>query len=242
MEFVSAAEQFTLEGLGYPPTNDEIYKGFLDQIALLSSDEENQSKEQEGFVTLMTLHAAKGLEFESVFMVGMEEGVFPHARTANDPKEIEEERRLCYVGMTRAKSRLFLTSAESRRLYGTTQWNRPSRFLKDLAGIEGVKKITGYSDDTPDRYHDPDDTSYAQDDDQDSRRSAVSSSRPGVLSSAGAPGEANKTGYRLGAWVRHPVFGIGQVRQCSGSEKITIQFSSVGLKKLVVKYAKLEQA
>ena len=83
-------------------------------------------------VTLMTLHAAKGLEFPVVFMVGMEEGIFPHSSTFYDQEELEEERRLCYVGMTRAEQELHLTYASSRLLYGATQYNPPSRFLSDI--------------------------------------------------------------------------------------------------------------
>jgi len=88
--------------------------------------------EEENAVTMMTLHAAKGLEFPSVFIVGMEEGLFPHRRSFESQGEMEEERRLCYVGMTRAKERLYLLRARSRNLYGTLQENSPSRFLADL--------------------------------------------------------------------------------------------------------------
>ena len=134
LEFISAAEQFIPaipEGLTEAPKGENIYKAFLDQIALIAN--ETNDKTDEAYVTLMTLHSAKGLEFETVFMVGMEEGIFPSARSLATPKEIEEERRLCYVGMTRARSCLYLTHAESRRLYGSTQRNSPSRFIKDLS-------------------------------------------------------------------------------------------------------------
>ncbi|GIU91465.1 MAG: hypothetical protein KatS3mg011_0371 [Acidimicrobiia bacterium] len=103
---------------------------FLEQTALTSDQDELD--EGAGAVTLMTLHTAKGLEFPVVFLVGMEDGVFPHVRTLGDPDELEEERRLAYVGITRAKQRLYLTSASCRTLWGGTNFNPPSRFLKEI--------------------------------------------------------------------------------------------------------------
>ena len=107
---------------------------FLTEISLIS-DLDNM-RDSNGAVTLMTLHSAKGLEFNTVFMVGLEEGIFPHSRTFFEPSELEEERRLCYVGMTRAKQQLFMLSASARLLYGNTQYNVPSRFLAEIpAGL-----------------------------------------------------------------------------------------------------------
>ena len=103
---------------------------FLEQVALVSDLERgNEGRES---ATLMTLHAAKGLEFPLVFMIGMEEKLFPHVRSLEDPEQMEEERRLCYVGMTRARERLFLTNARRRRIFGQDQYNQPSRFLADI--------------------------------------------------------------------------------------------------------------
>src|SRR5690606_21381275 len=93
--------------------------------------------------TLMTLHAAKGLEFPVVFMTGMEETVFPHSRALYDANEMEEERRLCYVGMTRAREELYMLHAAGRMLYGSTQYNPPSRFLSEISG-EGVQEVSGF--------------------------------------------------------------------------------------------------
>jgi len=105
-------------------------EGFLEEVALISDlDNMDQSS---GAVTLMTLHAAKGLEFPVVFMAGMEESVFPHSRALFEPSEMEEERRLCYVGMTRAREELYMYHASSRMLYGSSQHNPPSRFLSDI--------------------------------------------------------------------------------------------------------------
>ena len=105
-------------------------RGFLEQVALVS--DADQVVDDEGAVTMMTLHIAKGLEFPVVFITGMEEGVFPHMRSMTDPGQLEEERRLCYVGITRAKQRLFLTHAWSRSLWGGTNYNPPSRFLHEI--------------------------------------------------------------------------------------------------------------
>ena len=105
-------------------------RGFLEQVALVS--DADQIVDDEGAVTMMTLHIAKGLEFPVVFITGMEEGVFPHMRSMTDPGQLEEERRLCYVGITRAKERLFLTHAWSRSLWGGTNYNPPSRFLHEI--------------------------------------------------------------------------------------------------------------
>ena len=119
-EFIGVARGYDQLGL----------ETFLTEISLIS-DLDNYSDSTDA-VTLMTLHAAKGLEFDTVFMAGMEEGIFPHSRTFFEPHELEEERRLCYVGMTRAKSRLYMVHASSRMLYGNTQHNVPSRFLSDI--------------------------------------------------------------------------------------------------------------
>ena len=104
---------------------------FLENVALVESESSNSSKNPNA-ITLMTLHSAKGLEFENVFMIGMEEGLFPHSRSLTDAGELEEERRLCYVGITRAKERLMLLYAKKRTYFGTAQTNKPSRFIKEI--------------------------------------------------------------------------------------------------------------
>ncbi len=119
------------EFIGVAKTYDNLgLEGFLTEISLIA-DVDNYSSDSDA-VVLMTLHAAKGLEFDTVFVVGMEEGIFPHSRTFFEPSELEEERRLCYVGMTRARSRLYMTHATSRLLYGGVQHNAPSRFMADI--------------------------------------------------------------------------------------------------------------
>jgi len=120
----------------------ENLQEFLENVALVESESNSKSHNQNA-ITLMTLHAAKGLEFNNVFMIGMEEGLFPHSRSLTDASELEEERRLCYVGITRAKERLMLLYAKKRTYFGSVQANESSRFLKeipnDLVSFEGVK-------------------------------------------------------------------------------------------------------
>ena len=271
MEFISAAEQFVPEGLTKLPEGEAGYKAFLDQIALISN--ETGDKSAESFVTLMTLHSAKGLEFEVVFMVGMEEGVFPHSRAFTDTKEMEEERRLCYVGMTRARARLHLTYAESRRLYGTTHWNPPSRFIKGIKHVEDLPlqgltsptiRCGGLSASLSMPPHPalgraepaPRSSAKPMEPPPLARSSSLGRFAPNARTGIDLPEQTpiysdlpedeliergrNKGHYPLGSWVRHPLFGVGEVRQYHGGEKITLYFSSVGIKKLALKYAKLE--
>ena len=110
-------------------------KDFLENVALVEQEyhsDKQENDEKKNAITLMTLHAAKGLEFPIVFMIGMEEGLFPHSRSLMDKQELEEERRLCYVGITRAKKRLFLTYSRRRLIYGQKASNAPSRFINDI--------------------------------------------------------------------------------------------------------------
>ncbi|MFQ5598067.1 MAG: ATP-dependent helicase [Nitrospiria bacterium] len=214
-------------------------KVFLDQVALVSSGEEDGAA-KDG-VTLMTLHSAKGLEFPVVFLAGMEEGLFPHSRSLNDDREMEEERRLCYVGMTRAKERLYLLSVTQRYLYGTPHWNRPSRFIKDL----------------PERVIDVVESSHISDSfervdvdgpqERPGERPGDRTNPPSAIfrNSIEPMMEQRKVGGRfsVGTVVRHGRFGIGRVERFEGmgaGKKITVSFETAGLKKLVLKYAKLE--
>jgi DNA helicase-2/ATP-dependent DNA helicase PcrA len=193
---------------------------FLDTAALDAG--ETQADEFEDAVQMMTLHSAKGLEFPLVFMAGVEEGLFPHKMSADDPDRLEEERRLCYVGITRAMEKLYISYAETRRLYGSETFNAVSRFVKEI----------------PDKYI------------QEVRLKAavtrpVSFNRPMTQKSNRQPmydtGEG--TGFRLGQRVRHPMFGEGVILQFEGSGPtavIQINFKDVGSKRLVMQYAKLE--
>ena len=260
----------------------ETLDQFLDHAALISDADDYDERSQ---VTLMSLHAAKGLEFPLVFLSGLEEGLFPHSRTMLQPEEVEEERRLCYVGMTRAMDQLVLTRAVYRRRYGTDlpEASVPSRFLEEVpaplieeigtrrthVGTAAVGRPTGLrpaaSEDYSPHY------SYEDEDQSASwKRGRIAEIRQKSAPPAGhynsmeniaeffasrgkkfslpkaAPEEpAGKRGFRPGQKVRHPKYGEGTVyrREGEGAEaKITVQFPRFGLKKLVEKYAQLENA
>ena len=190
---------------------------FLSHAALESGEE--QAAEGEDLVSLMTLHSAKGLEFPVVFVCGMEEGLFPHSRSSDDPAKIEEERRLCYVGMTRAERKLCLSYAESRRLYGNSdRLSTPSRFLRELPP-ERVEEVR--------------------------LRGRVS--RPGLRvpprrRAGSEPIRDETNGLRLGQRVQHPKFGEGVVLTYEGQgahARVQVNFEDAGSKWLVVAYANL---
>jgi DNA helicase-2/ATP-dependent DNA helicase PcrA len=195
--------------------------GFLDRAALLS---ETDRLREDVRVLLMTLHAAKGLEFESVFVVGLEEGLLPHSRSLTGPEALEEERRLCYVGMTRAMEQLSLSWARSRQVFGQRRISEPSRFLEDLESVDLERSGAGLFRSPPRR---------------DGRPQS-----PKAPVAALAPREAapEHDALRPGVRVRHPLFGVGTVlrREGSGDDlKLTVSFPGVGAKKLVARYAGL---
>jgi DNA helicase-2/ATP-dependent DNA helicase PcrA len=182
---------------------------FLEEVSLMSDiDQANLSGDT---VTLMTLHAAKGLEFPVVFMVGMEESIFPHSRSFYDQSEMEEERRLCYVGMTRARQELYLTFVTNRLLYGGVQHNPPSRFLSEI-GAGDLMESPGMG----------------------SIGSAFPSSPPDVAE----PQYVVEIGE--GDSVKHPVFGIGKVVEVEGDIAV-VYFKGRGAKKLNLSFAALEK-
>jgi len=209
----------------------EALASFLENVALVSDVDELEQRS--AAATLITLHAAKGLEFPVVYMVGMEEAVLPHIRSYDSPEQMEEERRLCYVGMTRARERLVLTHARRRALMGTPVFNPPSRFIKDIP--EQLTESRSRSDDFP-----------------LDRRSIA---RAGVLPRPGrvpvsaqdvaaaiGGGERN---FQPGERVRHPKFGEGIIvstRANGGDQEVTVAFKGEsGVKRLMVSYARLER-
>lgn len=241
LEFINAADQFepmieddAPEGSDPAETSTGL-KAFLDQIALVGAGDEPDATG--GGVTLMTLHSAKGLEFPVVFLIGMEEGLFPHSRSLTDLREMEEERRLCYVGMTRARERLYLISAAQRRLYGSSQWNSPSRFIQELPkeGITIVSRKPSY----------PAGRDRLQPHNYDRSRNWRPRQEPRPSDDPVYTDLQESEGaFPIGSMVRHPLFGIGRVQRCEGEgeeAKVTVTFSSVGTKKLALKYAKLEK-
>ena len=201
--------------------DDPSLQGFLEHTALVSDQDSLQ--DDRGAVTLMTLHASKGLEFPVVFIAGMENGLFPHSRSFDEPLEMEEERRLCYVGMTRAERWLFLTSALWRRLYGTEQQQMPSAFLQDIP----MTCITNHSPQ-------PEAPGYEAPRLESPRPAAPPRTQPPSVPAAS---------LAAGAVVQHAQFGRGVVQKCEGEGdalKLTILFSDHGFKKIMPKYASMQ--
>ncbi|MEI6668212.1 MAG: UvrD-helicase domain-containing protein [Acidobacteriota bacterium] len=251
-ELVSAAREYEAR------EPEPSLSGFVDRLSLLSEADESQGAE-DARILLMTLHAAKGLEFPTVIMTGLEEGLFPHSRVSSSDDDLEEERRLCYVGMTRARRRLFLTSANRRRVFGEYRATEPSRFISEVpaelvqrydfvghssynanarSGGGGFGNRGGFkpgdrgaqvrgasgSVSFPEGSHVRDaETPYVDEDEDQS----------------GSP-----TALRLGMRVRHAQFGVGTVvgvEDQNDDVKVTVRFTTVGTKRLLARYAKLER-
>jgi DNA helicase-2/ATP-dependent DNA helicase PcrA len=209
---------------------------FLEQVSLVSDLEEGEQGKPS--VTLMTLHAAKGLEFRAVFMVGMEERLFPHIRALDDLDGMEEERRLCYVGMTRARERLYLLNARRRYLFGQEQSNLPSRFLKDIP----PELLAEEGETAPFRRSEP--TAAYATPYPAHNLAAVSQAAANEVEIVPEPPDEHD-GVFIGMKVRHAKFGVGTIRKVEGmgeGQKVIVWFSSVGPKKLMLRFAGLERA
>jgi DNA helicase-2/ATP-dependent DNA helicase PcrA len=207
-ELVTVAQEFE------NTTGEASVEAFLDHLSLITDIDTYQ--EDSDRVTLMTLHAAKGLEFLVVFICGLEDGVFPHARTLDDPRQLEEERRLAYVGMTRAKERLFLTYTQQRTLFGRTSMNEPSRFLSEIPR-DAVEELR-------------------------TAHTAVSDWHPAAQ--AGDLPWREIPELAVGEHVRHKHFGVGRVVDVDGEGQhtvATVHFPRVGTKRLSLSYAPLER-
>ncbi|MBW8173757.1 DNA helicase PcrA [Ornithinimicrobium sp. Arc0846-15] len=204
---------------------------FLEQVSLVAdADEIPTDGESAGVVTLMTLHTAKGLEFPVVFLTGLEDGTFPHMRSLNDPKELEEERRLAYVGVTRARERLFLSRAGARSSFGQPAWNPPSRFLDEIP-----RELIDWERVDADRR-------------QMMGRPSASSSSVVRLDPRGsrAANAANREPVSVAAGdrVNHDSFGLGTVIRVEGKDANTmahVDFGEAGVKRLLLRYAPLEK-
>jgi len=215
-ELVNACRTFRFEEDPEQEHATELSQ-FLDRAALDAGDA--QADEHEDAVQLMTLHSAKGLEFPLVFMAGVEENIFPHKMSMEDPTRLEEERRLCYVGITRAMKKLYLCYAENRRLFGSESFNAVSRFVKEIPSdyLQEVRLKAAVS--RPINYG----GQY--------RKQSPNLSDSGV-----------DTGFDLGQRVLHPIFGEGTILHFEGqgpNARIQINFDDVGSKWLVMQYAKL---
>jgi len=236
MELVSAAREYESR------EEEASLGGFVDRLSLLSeADEESGTREAK--VWMMTMHAAKGLEFPLVVIAGLEEGLFPHSRSAESEEELEEERRLCYVGMTRAESQLVLTSAARRRVFGEYQATDPSRFLDEIPP-ELMERIAPAYAASHQRafnhgHYEFRTNPYGRQGKPPGRaREAESTYKYEEEDQSGG-------GLRSGMRVRHAQFGVGtvvSVEEHNDDHKITVRFNLVGVKKLLARYAKLEPA
>ncbi|MFN2505471.1 MAG: DNA helicase PcrA, partial [Acidimicrobiales bacterium] len=234
-ELVGVAKEY--EQAAVEAGEDATIAGFLERVSLVADSDDLSGDESS--VVLMTLHTAKGLEYPAVFMIGLEDGVFPHVRSLTEPAELEEERRLCYVGITRAQRRLALTHAWSRQLFGSTNYNPPSRFLKEipeqLMAQMGARRQQG------------------------SWRSGGSSGRDRIVEAAMARGRGggsgspppvrtsggDRLGLRVGDDVLHGKWGEGVVLEIVGENdkaEAVVRFPGLGEKRLLLAWAPLKRA
>jgi DNA helicase-2/ATP-dependent DNA helicase PcrA len=255
-ELVGSAREFT------------VMDEFLEQVALVADTDELPDGEVEDQVILMTLHSAKGLEFPVVFLIGVEEGIFPHIRALTEPVEMEEERRLAYVGITRAMRRLYMSHAWSRQLFGSTQYNPPSRFFDEIPEhlIESTGNISGRSSYGRQSYRGAGagGTSYGSPPpyrrgaggggrdinadiraDQDAHRERVveAAIRSGAQNPP-SPSNSQELGLKIGDDVEHPAFGDGVIIGISGEgdkAEAVINFAGVGTKHLALAWAPLKK-
>ena len=229
-EFISVAKNFD-DGAA---EGENGLADFLAQIALIS--DVDQTEQSDGTVTLMTFHAAKGLEFPAVFMAGMEEGLFPHSRTLLDDTEIEEERRTCYVGITRAERRLYLTYARQRTIYGRTEMSRPSRFLAEIPEELVEHKEADFFGGTDLRA--PSNIWSERSTRTERKRYMPPPQHTAADGSVIRPDAS--AAFQAGDAVRHSKWGDGRIVAISGSgedAELAIAFPGEGIKKFVQKYA-----
>lgn len=243
-ELVGSAREFT--------RMDE----FIEQVSLVADTDD---LDDDNRVVMMTLHSAKGLEYPVVFLIGLEEGVFPHIRALTEPDELEEERRLAYVGITRARERLFVSHAWSRNLFGSTQYNPPSRFLDEVPAelVEHVGNVTGrtsygrqsernrsdWGAGSPPPYRRRGNEWSGRDDDAHKDRIVEAVMAAGRRSSP-QPTNSQELGLRVGDDVEHPAFGEGVIIEITGQgekAEAAIRFRDVGTKHLALAWAPLKK-
>ena len=235
-EFLSVTKAFEAR------SEDQSLVAFLTDLALIadidSMDEEEKAK---GTIILMTMHSAKGLEFPVVFIVGMEEHIFPHIRALENEEEMEEERRLAYVGITRAEERLYLSHAGSRTLFGRSSYNAPSRFLKEISEeiIQSVSRST--SSDYEDRALP---FSAGRFDRAPKKRTLGEIQKPASQTSRLQATGGNELGWKLGDKASHKKWGVGTVVSVRGEGEgleLDIAFPNEGIKRLLAKFAPIEK-
>lgn len=232
-EFFSVTQSFDEDD-----QEDKSLLAFLTDLSLLSPVD-NLEDNSLGEVTLMTMHAAKGLEFPVVFIIGMEEGIFPLSRADMDEAEMEEERRLAYVGITRAEQRLYLTNSLMRILYGRTQSNQPSRFVKEIEDeiieVEESNSLRPFSSRT--------NKGFGEESQYNAHRRKGTSVRK-VTQAAGNTG-AEKLDWTVGDKAKHKKWGMGTVVKISGKDQdlqLDIAFPGIGIKPLLATFAPIEKA
>jgi DNA helicase-2/ATP-dependent DNA helicase PcrA len=253
-ELFTAVDRYS----AYP--SETALASFLEEVALVSDIDELNG--QNDAITLLTLHAAKGLEFEVVFLIGMEEGICPHSRAMDDPDSMEEERRLCYVGVTRARQRLYLIRAFRRTLFGNAETREPSRFLTDLpARLVQGHAVRPAPAATPRRAE----AASAGRSLVAERRAIIARAQERVASAQHrdaapppistpprdppsppreAPPRSATVSFAPGDAVSHPIFGEGTVissKIVAGDEEVTVAFAEKGIKRLMMQYARLER-
>ncbi|MCI1286891.1 MAG: DNA helicase PcrA [Pediococcus pentosaceus] len=242
-EFLTVTKQFDdkneAEGNEIADENGDNIQlvDFLADLALVS-DQDNVEEEPSG-VTLMTLHAAKGLEFPIVFLVGMEDGIFPLSRAMMDQEQLEEERRLAYVGITRARQKLYITNAYSRMLYGRTQTNPASRFISEIGSqyLKSENEEKSFSRNTKEK-------SYPFDNNRNARATASVYGNTHATAVKSNGSGAGKVSWNAGDKVEHKAWGIGTVVKVSGAgedAELDIAFKDQGIKRLLAAFAPIKR-
>ena len=252
-EFVSGLKEFVDSKLEEGNADETSITFFMQEVVLVTDSDEADtaaSEDDEGKVSFMTIHASKGLEFPVVFIVGVEEGIFPSARSCSSRRELEEERRLLYVAITRAKKHCFLTYARSRYQYGNMSFNPPSRFLREFAvtyvAYEGNTPLSQQRTELPSQprptggkapirpIYPHRETSSIQE-----RRPAPQRVTPKITPKSKA---GSSSALHEGVIIEHPRFGVGRVVKAEGTgenAKVTVDFQNVGMKQLLLKFAKI---
>ncbi len=253
MEFIGVAMEFEKENA------DNSLSDFLDSIALVSDvDKLDETAES---VTLMTMHSAKGLEFEVVFLVGMEDGLFPSKRSIEEDEQVEEERRLCYVGITRAKKKLFITNANKRTLYGSTTYTMPSRFIEEISSdlfdedaLENIERRSKRSEKYIDSQYSEvegvlssfNNSLFGRSKSKNGFGLSVDAFLKNVGGTSSNSIDENKTrakDYKIGMKIKHKKFGIGIIKniEAEGEDnKLEIEFENFGFKRLMANFTPLE--
>lgn len=254
-EFLTVTKNFD-ENKDDAPENEaglDKLSRFLNDLALIADTDDGDVESAE--VTLMTLHAAKGLEFPVVFLIGMEENVFPLNRSAEDPDELEEERRLAYVGITRAEEVLYLTNANSRTLFGKSNYNRPTRFIKeisdDLMNYQGLARpintsfVVSYQDSGQTKFGQGMSLAQAlQARKAQAAPKSFATARPAGVQAQATTSDKSAVDWQIGDIAHHRKWGDGTVLEVSGSGKtqeLKIKFPEVGLKKVLASVAPIEK-